>query len=271
METPALIAVSGFATVLAATAWLAPSLLPGLIGALLALGGIVLACRHLTAAWVGWLLVTGLSLEMAVADVIGPEAFQPTIAAVKAAEIGLVVLTILRLGLVPDLFNPVWAFAVMAATGVVAGTHPDLTLPEAARSLIGDITPFLLFFCVKPAGWGAAMRRAVTLAPALSVALGTMLDLAGLASGVFGEWRPAPGGAWPSGVPGGCLSAGHLCRIDPLAAHRRLARGRADRRQPGHPVPDRRPRARRLCRRRHRRQPVAWRPAPPCHAPIGWC
>jgi len=179
-ETPALIAVSGFATILVATAWLAPSLLPGLIGALLASGGIVLACRHLTAAWVGWLLITGLSLEMAVADVIGLETFQPTIAAVKAAEIGLVVLTILRVGLVPDLFNPVWAFLVMAATSVVAGTHPDLTLPEAVRSLIGDITPFLLFFCVKPAGWGTAMRRAVTLAPVLSVALGTILDLAGL-------------------------------------------------------------------------------------------
>jgi len=179
-EIPALIAVSGFATVLLATAWLAPSLLPGLIGALLASGAMVLACRHLTAAWVGWLLVTGLSLEMAAADVIGPAAFQPAIAAVKATEIGLVVLTILRLGLVLDRFNPVWAFAAMAATSVVAGTHPDLTLLEEARSLIGDITPFLLFFCVKPAGWGATMRRAITLAPALSVVLGTLLDVAGL-------------------------------------------------------------------------------------------
>jgi hypothetical protein len=179
-DTPALIAVSGLGTVLVATAWLVPSLLPGLIGALLVPGGIVLACRHLTAAWVGWVLVTGLSLEMAAADVIGPEAFQPAIAAVKAAEIGLVVLTILRFGLVLDRFNPVWAFAAMAATSVVAGVHPDLTLPETARSLVGDVTPFLLFFCVKPGGWGAAMRRAVTLAPLLSVALGTMLDLAGL-------------------------------------------------------------------------------------------
>ena len=179
-ELPTLIAVSGFASGLMATAWLAPPLLPGLIGALLASGAIVLACRHLTAAWVGWLLVTGLSLEMAASDVIGPAAFQPAIAAVKAAEIGLVFLTILRLGLVPDRFNPVWAFAAMAATSVVAGTHPDLTLLEEVRSLIGDITPFLLFFCARPAGWGAAMRRAITLAPMLSVVLGTLLDLAGL-------------------------------------------------------------------------------------------
>jgi O-antigen ligase len=175
-----MIVVSSLATALLGTAWLAPALLPNLIGALLAGGGIVLAYRHLTVAWVGWLLVTGLSLEMAAADVIGPAAFQPVIAAVKATEIGLVVLTILRFGLVLDTFNPVWAFAAMAATGFVAGTYPGLTQMEAARSLIGDITPFLLFFCVKPIGWGAAMRRAVTLAPAVSVVLGTLLDIAGL-------------------------------------------------------------------------------------------
>jgi O-antigen ligase len=179
-EAPALIAVSGLATVLLATAWLAPSLLTDLIGALLAAGGIVLAARHLTAAWVGWLLITGLSLEMAAADVIGPSAFEPAIAIVKATEIGLVGLTILRLGPLPDMFNPLWAFAAMAGTSVIAGTLPALTRLQMARSLIGDITPFLLFFCIKPAGWGAAMRRAVTLAPALSVVLGALLDLAGI-------------------------------------------------------------------------------------------
>jgi O-antigen ligase len=179
-EAPARIAISGFAIVMAATAWLAPALLPGLIGTLLALGGIGLACRHLTAAWVGWLLVAGWSPEMAASDLIGPAAFQVTIAAVKATEIGLAGLTMLRFGPVLDRFNPIWAFAAMAVTGEVAGTHPGLTHLDAARSIIGDITPFLLFFCIKPPGWGAAMRRAVTLAPALSVALGTILDVAGL-------------------------------------------------------------------------------------------
>lgn len=179
-ETQARMAVSGFAAVMVATAWLAPALLAELVGILLAAGSIWLSFRHLTAAWVGWLLVTGLSLEMAAADVIGPAAFEPAIATVKAAEIGLVVLTTLRAGLVVDRFNPVWAFAVMAATGVIAGTHRDLTLPAAVRSLVGDITPFLLFFCVRPPGWGSAMRRAVTLAPSLSVVLGVLLDLAGL-------------------------------------------------------------------------------------------
>jgi O-antigen ligase len=177
---PALLAVLGFATISTATTWLFPSLLLPLTGALLAAGGIALAYRHLTAGWVAWLLVTGLSLEMALADLIGPNAFQPVIATVKAAEIGLIIMTIIRFGVVADRFNPAWAFAVMAVTGAVAGVHPDLTMADMARSLIGDVTPFLLFFCVKPAGWGAAVRRAVTLAPLASVVLGGLLDIAGL-------------------------------------------------------------------------------------------
>jgi hypothetical protein len=205
---PALIAVSGLATVMAATAWLAPPLLPGVIGALLAPGCIVLACRHLTAAWLGWVVVAGLSPEMAAIEVIGPAAFQPVIAAIKAAEIGLVVLTILRVGLVLDRFNPAWAFAAMAATSTVAGTHPALTLADTLRSLAGDVTPFLLFFCVKPPGWGGAMRRAITLAPALSVALGTLLDFADLRP-VFlesGGMRLA-GLGHPAFLAGVCLPA----------------------------------------------------------------
>ena len=168
--TTALILVPGIAGTMMGIAWLYPALLPGVILALLAFGVILLACRHLTAAWAGWLLVTGLSLEMALTDLIGPDAFQITIAVTKATEIGLVALTILRLGVVPDRFNPAWAFVAMGATGAIAGVHPGLTMMEMARSLVGDVTPFLLFFCVKPAGWGPTVLRAVTLAPLLSVA-----------------------------------------------------------------------------------------------------
>jgi O-antigen ligase len=155
-------------------------MLPGVIAGFLAPGLLLLTYRHLTAAWVGWLLVTGLSLEMALTDLIGPEAFQPAIAAVKAIEIGLVALTGIRLGVVPDRFNPAWAFAAMAATSVVVGAHPDLTMMDSARSLVGDVTPFLPFFCARPAGWGPVVRRAVTLAPVVSVVLGALLDVAGL-------------------------------------------------------------------------------------------
>jgi O-antigen ligase len=207
-DAPALIAVIGLVTVTAATAWFVPPLLPGLIAAFLALGGLLLAYRHLTAAWAGWLLVTGLSLEMALADLIGPEAFQPAIAAVKATEIGLVALTAIRFGLLPDRFNPAWAFAAMAAMGAVAGTHHDLTLMEMARSLVGDVTPFLLFFCVKPAGWGPAMRRTVTLVPAVSVLLGVALDVSGLRPVFFdsGGLRLA-GLGHPAFLAGVCLPA----------------------------------------------------------------
>jgi O-antigen ligase len=208
VRSPAPLAVFGFAAAAAATAWIEPPLLPGLIGALLATGIVVLAWRHLTAAWAGWVLVIGVSPEMALADLIGPEAFQPVIASIKAAEIGLVVLTMLRFGAVADRFNPVWAFAAMAVMGVVAGVQPELTTMDMARSLIGDVTPFLLFFCVKPAGWGPAVRRAVTLAPALSVVLAALLDLAGLRP-VFvdsGGMRLA-GLGHPAFLAGVCLPA----------------------------------------------------------------
>ena len=95
---PTLIILTGLSSIMVGIAWLSPSLLPDLIASLLALGGILLAYRYLGTAWVGWVLVTGLSMEMALTDLIGPEAFQSTIAADKATEIGLVALTILRLG-----------------------------------------------------------------------------------------------------------------------------------------------------------------------------
>jgi hypothetical protein len=206
--SPALIPVFGFATIMAAIAWFAPTLLPGLIAALVALGGILLAYRHLTAAWAAWVLVTGLSLEMAVADLIGPEAFQPAIAVIKAAEIGLVVLTVIRRGVSADWFNPAWAFAAMAASGAAVGIDPGLTMPDLARSLVGDVAPFLLFFCVKPAGWGQAVRRAITFAPAVSVVLGAMLEIAGLRPALVdsGGLRLA-GLGHPAFLAGVCLSA----------------------------------------------------------------
>lgn len=204
---PALL-LPGVAGVMAATAWLYPPLLPGLIAALLALGCILLAYRHLTAAWVGWLLLIGLSLEMALTDLIGPEVFQPVIAVTKATEIGLVAMTILRLGVLLDRFNPTWAFLVMGITGAVVGVHPRLSMMEMARSLVGDVTPFLIFFCVKPAGWGAAVRRAITFIPLLSVVLGTLLELLDLRPVFFhsGGLRLA-GLGHPAFLAGVCLPA----------------------------------------------------------------
>ncbi len=169
-----------FAVVMAATAWLAPSLLPGLVATVLVLGTAALACRYLIAAWVIWLLVASLSLEMALNDLFGPTAFQPAIAAVKGAEICLVALTIILLGVTGDRFNPAWGFAGIAVISAVVGTLPELTPVDFLRSLIGSITPFLVFFCVKPAGWGNAVQRAVMFAPTLAIVSAAMLDVAGL-------------------------------------------------------------------------------------------
>lgn len=173
------LAVSAAGLMLAA-AWLAPMLLPAVVIGLLAAGGLLLVWRHLTASCVAWVMVTGLTPEMTLTDLIGPEAFAPTIAAIKGTEIGLVTLMILRFGPLADRFNPAWAFAAMAVASAAVGMHPELTPSAMVRSLIGSITPFLLFFCVKPRGWGEAMRRAIAWIPLLSVVLGGALDLAGI-------------------------------------------------------------------------------------------
>jgi len=170
----------GLASMLAAAAWLTPALLPILIGMLLAAGVLLLAYRHLTGFWVAWLLVTGLSLEMAMADLAGQPSFQPTIAAIKGFEIGLAALTAVRFGVAFDRFNPAWGFAGIVAMGAAAGVHPGLETADLLRSLLGSVTPFLPFFCVRPREWGPAILKAVTWAPLLSVVLGTVLDLAGL-------------------------------------------------------------------------------------------
>lgn len=161
-------------------AWMAPPLLPAVIGTFLAIGITGLVYRHLTLGWVAWLLMSGLSLEMTLSDLIGPEAFQITIAAVKGGEIGLVLLTMVRKGLAWDKFNPAQGFGAIAAMGMMAGIHPNLTAADMARSLLGSATPFLLFYCVPPAGWAVAMLRAVCFVPAVSVLLGLLLDLSGV-------------------------------------------------------------------------------------------
>ncbi len=177
---PPLAWAAGVPLAMLAIALLFPALLPDLIAALVALGVLVLTYRHLTLAWVAWSIVTGLSLEMTLVDLIGPDAFGLTIAVVKGAEIGLTGLMVVRFGMTRDVFNPAWGFVAIAAMGLVAGTHPDLTWADMTRSLIGSVTPFLVFFCRKPAGWGMTIQRAIAFVPIVSVVLGTILDLAGI-------------------------------------------------------------------------------------------
>ena len=173
-------AALGFLTLLLLTSAIAPSLLPGLIAAALAVLLLVLAGHYITVFWAGWLLITGLSLEMALTDLIGPEAFQTTIAAVKGGEFVLAALLALRFGMSLDLFNPAWAFCMMAMLGAAVGTHPTPSNADLVRSLIGSITPFLPFFCLKPPDWARIIRLTTSLVPLCSAGLGLLLDVAGI-------------------------------------------------------------------------------------------
>jgi O-antigen ligase len=159
---------------------LAPGLLPLWFGAPIATIGLLLVATHLRLCWCLWLIIAGLSAEMTLLDLVGPEMFQITIAAVKGAEITLVGLTILRHGGRFDRFNPVFGFLWIGVGGFVAGVHPELTTPDMLRSLAGSVVPFLPFFCRIPAGWGRAMQRAVCYAPLTSCAIGGVLAVLGL-------------------------------------------------------------------------------------------
>ena len=179
-QATVLTAAAGIAVPLLAAAWLAPPSLPFLVLGLLAAGTLLLAYRHLTASCVAWVVLTGLTPEMTLTDLIGPEAFQATISAVKGTAILLTTLMIFRFGFRADPFNPLWVFLAMAIAGAAMGMHPDLTPAAAIRSLIGSAAPFCLFLCCKPAGWGQAMRHAIAWTPLVSVVLGGALDLMGI-------------------------------------------------------------------------------------------
>jgi O-antigen ligase len=204
---------SFFAAVLAA-AGLVPDALWPLLGAAAALGLAVLVWRHLIGFSVAWLLLAGISLEMTLHDLIAPSAYGATIAAVKAAQIGLAVLCALRYGPRLDVFNPSWAYLAIFATGLLHGLHPGLSVADSLRSLAGSIAPFAFFFSRPPRDWAGAMIRATRWIPLLSVAGGAALDIAGLRP-LFIESGGArlAGLGHPAFLAGVCLAAVYACLI----------------------------------------------------------
>lgn len=182
---------------------------------LAAIGVAVLAYRHVTAVCVIWLLLAGATLEMTLSDLIGPGVYQPTIAAVKGAEIGLAALCILRYGVSPDIFNPAFAFVVMFAIGLVHGLHPGLTPIDSLRSLLGSVAPFAFAFSRLSPNWGRRLVRATIAVPLVSVAGGAVLDLAGLRP-VFLEsgGERLAGLGHPAFLAGFCLAAIYACLIE---------------------------------------------------------
>jgi O-antigen ligase len=209
------VAACGVFGIAAASAVLAPRLfwLPLAIAASAALA--VLAYRNTIAVCVAWLLIAGATLEMTLADLVGPAAWQATIAAVKAAELGLALLCVLRYGPSPDVFNPGLAFLAMFVAGLAHGLHPDLTTAGSLRSLAGSIAPFAFAFSRLSRDWGKAMIRMTAWIPLLTVGAGAILDVAGLRP-LFvesGGQRLAALGH-PAFLAGFCLAAIYACLIE---------------------------------------------------------
>jgi O-antigen ligase len=205
---------TGFVLLLAAGALVIPAAFWVLLGAAAACGVTFLAWRHLTGFCVAWLVLAGLTPEMTLHDLIGPDTYSVTIAVVKAIEIGLGALCVLRFGLRPDIGNPAWAFVVIFALGLANGLHPGLGPTDSLRSLVGSVAPFVFFFSRVPPGWSAAIIRAVRLIPLLSLGGGTVLDVAGLRP-LFvdsGGMRLA-GLGHPAFLAGVCLTAIYACLI----------------------------------------------------------
>jgi O-antigen ligase len=163
-----------------ATAWFAPALFWLLLPAALAMACLFLCFLHTAEFCVAWLLIAGATIEMAVSDLVGPEAFQITIAAVKATQIGLAAICAMRFGGRLDGFNPAWGFVAMAGVGMVHGLYPGLSEVDSVRSAIGSVAPFAFCFCRPPLRWANAMIRATAWCPLVSVAIGLGLELAGI-------------------------------------------------------------------------------------------
>jgi O-antigen ligase len=191
---------------------------PPLFGVLLAaavFAGIVfIVARFPIPFCVVWLMVTGMSVEMAFADLLGDDTYQPIIAVVKGAEIGLAVLCAVRYGPRLDLLCPAWAFLTMLVTGLVHGLYPGLNPLDSLRSAIGSITPFAFSFCRVPRGWAEAIIRATKWTPIVALIACLPLTIAGIRP-LFIESGGArlSGLGHPAFLANVCLPAIYACLI----------------------------------------------------------
>jgi len=174
------LAAAGFLLFSLACAVFAPWLFWLLLVATAAFGVIFLAFRFTPGFTAAWLLVTAASLEMTAADLLGHEAFQPTIAVIKGVGIGLAAVAALRYGPRLDLFNPAFAWLAMFVGGLTHGLWPALTPEDSLRSMVGSVAPFAFGFSRLSRQWAQAIIRAACWAPLLSVAGGAILAVAGL-------------------------------------------------------------------------------------------
>jgi O-antigen ligase len=179
-----------------------------------AAGVVFLAFRHTTGFCVAWLLVTGMSLEMTLHDLGGQVMFQPTIAVVKGAGIGLAVICALRFGARLDLVNPVWAYLAMLDIGLVHGLYPGLGAGDSVRSFVGSAAPFAFCFCRLPGGWARAMIRAASWCPVVAVGASVPFALLGIRPLFVDSFGARLAGlGHPAFLAGVCLPAIYACLI----------------------------------------------------------
>ncbi len=214
---PLVLAACAVVTATAAGAVLAPPAWFWLPLAVAAAVGVtvILAFRHPVGFCVAWLLIAGSTLEMTLGDLLGPALFQPIIAAVKAAELGLALLCVLRYGPSADVFNPGFAFVAMFGVGLAHGLHPDLTVGDSLRSLVGSVAPFAFAFSRLSRDWGSSMIRMTAWLPLLTVIAGGVLDVAGVRP-LFIEsgGQRLAGLGHPAFLAGFCLTAIYACLIE---------------------------------------------------------
>jgi O-antigen ligase len=164
-------------------------------------------CRP-TGFCAAWVLIAGMSLEMALADFVGPEAFQPTIAVIKALQIGLALICALRWGVQIDPLNPAFCFLLMGGIGLVHGLAPGLTPADSLRSIAGSVAPFVFGFVRLPPFWAARMIRVIPWCAVAAVLGGAFLAAAHLRPLFIesGGWRLA-GLGHPAFLANVCLPA----------------------------------------------------------------
>jgi O-antigen ligase len=207
-------AVAAQLAALVACSLLNPALFGFVLAASVVVGILFLALCFPTGFCVAWLLVTSLTLEMTLHDLVGEDAFQPAIAAIKGVEILLGVICVARFGLVLDPLCPAWAFLTMTAVGLAHGLYPGLTATDSVRSMVGSVAPFVFCFVRVPQSWSQAMIRATKWAPITAVVAGIPFALIGLRP-LFVDSGGArlAGLGHPAFLAGVCLPAIYACLI----------------------------------------------------------
>lgn len=225
-QRPLRMACALWAAAAAGCVLLAPMALWPLLAASAGFAVLFLAFRHTVGFCVVWLLIAGSTLEMTLGDWFGIELYQPIIAAVKAAEIGLGLICVLRFGPRMDLFNPAFAYLFIFAGGLIHGLHPGLTAADSLRSLIGSAAPFVFCFARVPLAWARGMIRMTGYIPILTVTAGALLAIAGLRPLFMesGGWRLAAL-SHPAFLGGFCLAAIYAGLFEVLRNGRRLDLG----------------------------------------------